>query len=135
MKFDSKKNKTVIIILIVLPILELILSLALFKTDRLTAGVIMILGYLISCFIIRAMISTKYILDEKSLIISCLGIKRHISYDEIDKINEKKGSVTVQASSLPQICIELNNGTAVSVSPDRTADFIDSLNKRINKEK
>ena len=56
---------------------------------------------------------------------------QYISYDEIDKINEKKGSVTVQASSLPQICIELNNGTTVSVSPDKAVDFINSLNKRI----
>ena len=132
MKFKSKKDKNIIGILLVLPAVGTILSSILLKINLASSLILLFLCYILSCFIIIAIISTKYILEEDRLIISSMGIKKCILYDDIVQVNEQYKFLTIEAPSIPQVCIITNNKSIVKISPANREQFISLLNKKRN---
>lgn len=134
MKFKSKKNKCMLGMLLALLVLGTILSRILFRMNLSTTFTLLFLCCIVAGFLIVATESTKYILEEEQMIISCMGIEKSILYDDIVQVREQNGFLTIQASSLPQVCIVMNNNKIVRVSPDNREDFINLLNQKRNKK-
>ncbi len=132
MKFKSKKNKSMVRMLLTLPVLETIVSGALFEMNLSTTFILLFLCCILSGLLIIAIESTKYILEEERLIISCMGIRKSILYDDINRVSEQNGFLTIQATSLPQVCILMNNNKIVRVSPVNREEFINLLNQKRN---
>lgn len=118
--------------LLTLPVLETIVSGALFAMNLSTTFILLFLCCILSGLLIIAIESTKYILEEERLIISCMGIRKSILYDDINRVSEQNGFLTIQATSLPQVCILMNNNKIVRVSPVNREEFINLLNQKRN---
>lgn len=118
--------------LLVLPMVTTIMSSVLQKMNLSSSVILLCLSYILSCFIIVAIMSTKYILEEDRLIISCMGMKRTIMYSEMEQVSIGNGHLTVEASSIPQVCIIKNNKTVVRVSPVNCQEFIYLLDQKRN---
>ena len=116
--------------LLVLPVLVTILSGIVFEMDLSTAFILLFLCYIVACVLILAIESTKYILEEEQLIISCMGIRKGILYDDINRVRKQNCFLTIQASSLPQVYILMNNNKIVRISPDNREEFINLLKQR-----
>lgn len=59
-----------------------------------------------------------------------MGIRKGILYSDINRAREQYGFLTIQASSLPQVCILMNNNKIVRISPDNREEFTNLLNQR-----
>lgn len=132
MKFKPKREKSVIVMLLVLPIVATSISGILLEMVFLSSFILLFLSYILSCFIIIAIISTKYILEEDRLIVSSMGIKKRILYDDIVQVNEQNKYLTIEASSIPQVCIVKKNGSSIRISPANREEFINLLNEKRN---
>ena len=132
MKFKPKREKSVIVMLLVLPIVATSISGILLEMEFLSSFILLFLSYILSCFIIITIISTKYILEEDRLIVSSMGIKKRILYDDIVQVNEQNKYLTIEASSIPQVCIVKKNGSSIRISPANREEFINLLNEKRN---
>ncbi len=131
MVFRAKKDKSVIGMLLVLPILSTIVSSIFLKTDIVSSVFLLALCYALSGLIILAIGSVKYIVQDDRLMISCVGVKRSILFEDIERVSEQNKPLTIEAPSAPQVCITRKNKTAIKIAPENREEFIRTLSEKV----
>lgn len=134
MEFKARKENSIIVMLLVLPIISTILTSIMLKMNLLSSLLLLLICYIFVFFIISAITSTKYILEDNKLVIYTMGLKRIIPYKDIQQIYEQNGLFSIEAPSIPQVCIKIYNNKVLKVSPENREEFVNILNEKREEE-
>lgn len=90
-------------------------------------------------FIITSVLTTRYVLDEKELVVKSGFLKFGISYDRIVQIIKRKSMFSASSHTAIK-CVEIKYGNdiydtrAIKISPEREEEFLTKLVLRCNEQ-
>lgn len=90
---------------------------------------------MISLFLLKAILSTKYIIEKESLLIKSIFKKEIIYFRDIESIAIKKGTYSMETPAALQLWVIKFNKSIIRLAPKDIEYFEKSLNKKLSVRK
>lgn len=127
--FKSKVDRWLAAILVLTMIVSLISVIGAFKSGSTSAYVssliLLLLGVGLPTWLL---LSTKYVVTDKDLIVMSGPFKRTIALSDIQSTAPSRNALASPALSLDRLKVSFGNGKFVLVSPKNKKEFIAALN-------
>lgn len=132
MIYKAKKDKTVVVIPIVVETLIIFSRLYRNTTNIISILLIIVISSMLVLFILINMLTIKYIITDTHLIIKTCFFKNALCLNKIIKVERTYGGYSFSASSCKQLKLIYADNTTIRISPSNLNVFEQVLNESIN---